>query len=68
MYAGLDELAGIRFTFVAELRDPTLGATVELGEAELVLRAAKGELARAEASVRSNWPAHRPMPPLRTVP
>jgi hypothetical protein len=56
-----------RFVLEARLRQESLGAYVELHADQLVLRARPGQHAEAEASIRRNWPAHRAMPPLRTV-
>lgn len=55
------------FVLEARLRQESLGAYVELHADQLVLRARPGQQAKAAASIRSNWPAHRPMPPLRVV-
>ncbi len=56
-----------RFVLEARLRQASLGATVELHADRLVLRALDGRVAEAADSIRRNWPAHRPMPPLRVV-
>lgn len=56
-----------RFVLEARLRQASLGATVELHSDQLVLRALEGRVAEAADSIRRNWPAHRPMPPLRVV-
>lgn len=56
-----------RFVLEARLRQESLGAFLELHPDELVLRARPGRHAEAAASIRHDWPPHRPMPPLRTV-
>lgn len=57
-----------RFEFVAELRQTELQAAVVLHPQPLLLRCPPVHRAEAEQQIRSNWPAHRQMPPLRFEP